>query len=323
MEKKTTPDICEKILEDYVDVFADIINVIVYNGRKVVKEENLRDSSTESRYKAAEGNWGEKRRDICKTYEENGVTLALYGLENQSKISNVMPVRCLGYDYSAYDANIKKIKEQSKNVKPKVDVTAEIWPEQKLYPAVTLVLYFGTTPWTGPRSLHDMLELPEELKSYIPNYHINLVEVAFLPEETIAMFQSDFRIVAEYFRNIRLGIKEDMSYNEGKWIHVAELMDFFHTFLGDECFAERKQFMIDESRKGNVSMSTLFDRMREEEKAKGLAIGLAKGKAIGRTETRYETIGELTKNGFSQEKAMEILKFTAEEVAGYEKWKNK
>ena len=35
-------DKIEKLLEDYSDVFADIINVLVYQGEEVVKPEELR-----------------------------------------------------------------------------------------------------------------------------------------------------------------------------------------------------------------------------------------------------------------------------------------
>lgn len=44
-------DIAEKILESYNDVFADIINVFVFNGRQVVKSESLRDALLTSQYK--------------------------------------------------------------------------------------------------------------------------------------------------------------------------------------------------------------------------------------------------------------------------------
>ena len=39
-------DKIEKLLEDYSDVFADIINVLVYQGEEVVKPEELRTKYT-------------------------------------------------------------------------------------------------------------------------------------------------------------------------------------------------------------------------------------------------------------------------------------
>jgi len=40
-------DITEKTLEAYNDVFADIINVLLFNGKLTVKEDELEDSSDE------------------------------------------------------------------------------------------------------------------------------------------------------------------------------------------------------------------------------------------------------------------------------------
>ena len=91
-QKQSSPDKVEKILEDYADVFADIINVLVYNGEEVVKLENLADGPTASMFKAAEGNWGQKDRDVIKLDVRNHVTYALYGLENQTAVNYVMPV---------------------------------------------------------------------------------------------------------------------------------------------------------------------------------------------------------------------------------------
>ena len=47
-------DKIEKLLEDYPDVFADIINVLVYQGEEVVKPEELRTTNIRSQYKASD-----------------------------------------------------------------------------------------------------------------------------------------------------------------------------------------------------------------------------------------------------------------------------
>ena len=100
-QKQSSPDKVEKILEDYGDVFADIINVLVYHGEEVVRSENLADGPTASMFKAAEGNWGQKGRDVIKMDVRNHIAYALYGLENQTAVNYVMPVRSMGYDYAS------------------------------------------------------------------------------------------------------------------------------------------------------------------------------------------------------------------------------
>lgn len=38
-------DIAEKVLEDYNDVFADIVNVLLFQGEQIVKPEQLEDKN--------------------------------------------------------------------------------------------------------------------------------------------------------------------------------------------------------------------------------------------------------------------------------------
>ena len=44
--QKSKPDQAEKLLEEWDDVFADIINVLVYSGNRILKEENLMNGSS-------------------------------------------------------------------------------------------------------------------------------------------------------------------------------------------------------------------------------------------------------------------------------------
>ena len=44
-------DITEKILEDYNDIFADIVNVLVFKGKQRIKPETLVNTGVHSQYK--------------------------------------------------------------------------------------------------------------------------------------------------------------------------------------------------------------------------------------------------------------------------------
>ena len=46
-------DAAEKILEAYNDVFADIVNGLLFEGREVIRPEELEDQAPRSAYKAA------------------------------------------------------------------------------------------------------------------------------------------------------------------------------------------------------------------------------------------------------------------------------
>ena len=112
--KKSRPDQVEKLLEEWNDVFADIINTLVYNGERNVKEEYLADGPTASRFKAADGQYHEKNRDICKEDVRNGVHYAVWGMENQTDVDRLMVVRGMGYDYASYDRNAKLLQAENR-----------------------------------------------------------------------------------------------------------------------------------------------------------------------------------------------------------------
>ena len=65
-ESMATKDLTEKILEDYNDVFADIINGLLYDGNQKVKAESLVNSSVHSQYKSDDGILHEQERDVLK-----------------------------------------------------------------------------------------------------------------------------------------------------------------------------------------------------------------------------------------------------------------
>ena len=46
-------DIEEKMFEDYNDVFADIVNVLLFGGKQVIRPSELENSKDKSRFKTA------------------------------------------------------------------------------------------------------------------------------------------------------------------------------------------------------------------------------------------------------------------------------
>ena len=311
--KASKPDQTEKLLEDYNDVFADILNVLVCNDGQHIQEDDLVDSSTSSQYKTADGSYHEKMRDVCKEDIRNGVRFAVWGLENQTDINRVMVARCMGYDYASYDRMIKQTQYENKQNRNEAKFTEVLHKGQKLWPTVTIVLYFGMKKWDAPITLWELLDLPDWLKPFVPDYHINLIQVAFLEEKTINKFKSDFQTIANFFRAKRLGKEKEMMYNEKReWTHVSEMMEFFHTFTGDRRYREYKEYMVEESKKGEAKMCTLLDAFEKE----GIEKGIKEGQYM--IAERYSKT-----HNVNIETSMTQLDFSDEEKAGYYEWKAK
>lgn len=94
-------DKAEKMLLTCRDVFAEIVNVLIYEGCRVLDEENLLPRPTES-ICAFKNEELQQFRD-CSMYEMHGGRVkALYNMENQSRQDKWMPLHCAGYDGAAY-----------------------------------------------------------------------------------------------------------------------------------------------------------------------------------------------------------------------------
>ena len=60
-------DMTEKHLEGYNDVFADVVNVLLFKGERRVKPEDLQDARARTLYKA-DGKLHEQERDVSKLW---------------------------------------------------------------------------------------------------------------------------------------------------------------------------------------------------------------------------------------------------------------
>lgn len=238
-------DTTEKLLMDYNDVFADIVNGLLCKGEQVVQPCDLVMSQPISQYKA-DGKIHEMERDVCKYWKSGNVRITLYGLENQTRVENFMPFRVIGYDGSAYRAQLLE-------------------KQETVVPVVTMVLYFGTeTRWNKPTNIKALMDIPRWLDPYVTDYKINVFEIAWLSEKELDQFQSDFRIIARFFVEKRKNpdyIPEDPMEIE----HVDEFLKLMAVLTGDNRYVDILRF----DGKEIVSMCDVAARLEN--------IGLQKG----------------------------------------------
>ena len=69
-------DIAEKILMDNDDVFADVVNGLIFDGKPIIEEINLSNVKDKSQYKIS-GKIHEQERDVAKVIECDGVKVML------------------------------------------------------------------------------------------------------------------------------------------------------------------------------------------------------------------------------------------------------
>ena len=252
--------------------------MLLFNGKRTVKEKDLEDETPRSCLKI-DGKLHEQERDVAKFWNNNSIRIALYGIENQTKPDSDMPLRICSYDGAAY-------KEQLLNDERK-----------ERYPVVTLVLYFGTKHWNQPRTLHERLIISEELKPFVSDHKANIFEISFLSKEQVNLFKSDFRIVADYFVQLRTNKNYVPTNDTIK--HVTEVLRLLRILTGDERFTPDSKLI---EKKGKpVTMCEVLDRIENR--------GIEKGKVL--------TLAELVKKGLltiqqaAKEMNVTVAKFKA------------
>ena len=260
-------DITEKMLEKYNDVFADILNVLLFAGGDVVDESALTDALPMSMLKI-DGRVRTQERDIAKYWRKNKINVALFGLENQTVPNKLMPLRVFGYDGAEYVKQSRK--ENSDRAK---------------YPVITLVLYLGYEKrWNYPKRLFDVLDIDKDIRPYVNDFKINLFEIAYLEREKIDLFKSDFRILADYLYQMRKN--RDYIADKTNIGHVEELLTLMSAMTGDNRFEET---INDFKGKEKVNMCEVLDRVE--------ARGIEKGRMEGRQEGTINTLISLVKDG--------------------------
>ena len=241
-------DIIEKNLEALNDVFADIVNVLLFKGEQVINEKDLEADTTKSMFKA-DGKIHEQERDVSKFWKNGEIRISILGIENQTAQDSDMPLRVISYDGASYKQQLLDNKNQKKR-----------------YPVATLVLYFGTEEkWAKAKHLYDCFEVPEKLKPFVNDYKINVFNIAFLSPKTIAMFKSDFKIIAEYFRAKRLNQKYKGSKEKLK--HANETLKMFSALTGDDSF--EKVYNEGNFKKGGITMCDVVERIRNDGRTEG------------------------------------------------------
>lgn len=259
-------DIFEKTLEDYNDVFADIVNVLLFHGKLLVKETDLEEETPYSSYKA-DGKLHAQERDVAKYWRSGLLRIAFYGFENQTGIDTDIPLRLFAYDGAAYRAQLLT----------DADELEKYGKKAPRYPVVTLVLYFGyNRQWKTPTTLTECLSIPEDVKPYVNDYKMNLFQIAYLSNDQVQMFQSDFKIVADYFVQMRKN--HDYIAPDTTIKHVHELLQLMSVMTKDNRF---KDVYSPDMKGGETKMCEVLDRIENRGIAKGISQGIAKGISQG------------------------------------------
>lgn len=169
--------------------FADFFNALLFEGSQILHASDLELVETRSGIPFWDSENGRKlvqrQRDLAMK-ASLGICFAVLGTENQNGIHYAMPVRNMLYDSLEYTKQIQTLEKAHRDASDKLksdEFLSGITKTDKIYPTITVVLYYGKKEWDGSRTLYDMMGLntqSEEFQAisrYLPDYKINLISV--------------------------------------------------------------------------------------------------------------------------------------------------
>ncbi len=168
--KRLKPDTVLKNYWRNNERFADLFNAVLFDGKQVLRPEELEDVDTEESSILENKDYAESlqaSRDnlkIRKRSSEYGMEFVLLGNESQKHIHYAMPMRIMGYDYGTYkkqyDSNAQKYTKRDGLEED--EYLSKMKSTDKFVPVVSIVVYYGDKPWNGATTLHEMLNIPRE-----------------------------------------------------------------------------------------------------------------------------------------------------------------
>lgn len=303
------------------EIFADLMNGIVFKGRQVLCPEQMELLSTRSgiQYEKEDKKIAvlERRGDI-RMRVDRGTYSVIFASEAQAKAHYAMPIRNMLYDALEYTKQVQELEKKHKESGDRLERDAflsGITREDRLYPVISIVVYFGKE-WDGCKSLYELFHIDtedenaERLREFLPDYKMNLVNGRSIEHP-------------EYFRTCLQHIFSLLKCNSDKEKlmgyakeHRGEIqkMDSVEkramlVLLGEE---KRLRKIIEEKREGeeNVDMCQAIDELIMD----GRREGKMEGRLEGMKEGKISIIRKKLKQGLSEKVVSEWLDLELEYV---------
>ena len=297
------------------EVLADLYNAVVYGGRQAICPENLADVQR-TYHEPLTSRYGKKRRvqrerDAAKLLCREGCPVLL-AVENQDEMNHGMPLRCAEYDVEEFQKQMRRIRKrhmQARDLKPGAEYRSGFRAEDRLIPVITLVVYHGDGKWRAAESMREMFSLDGmdgELRAYLENYRIHVVNLAEQEEERfqtglrelVGMLKrkDDPEAMRAYLRDNEARFRE---MDEDTYDMLCVMLDLKGLEVPDSPGGggrSEKRKEKEEKRDMCRAFEILIQRSREEGKAEGRAEGKAEGRKEGELDGRErgeERLGRL------------------------------
>lgn len=274
-------DVDTSIFFDDNERFADLINVQGRLSENRIHAEDLESYDTRLSYYLGmrfKKKGSSKIRDSIRRVIF-GMNFIITEFEFQEEIDYSYPLRDMGYIFGEYEQQARKVRKIVRKKKDGLTVGELLYgfkKNSKLRPTIIFLLYFGEEEWDGPTCIHDMLDftdIPENMKQFVQNHQINLIDIHRMTDEELELFHTD---VGKVFRLIKY------AENREKIVDIITNDDYYKNMDSDayemalNYVATNKKLLETEKYEnelGGYDMKKAFDQIREYERKEGIKEG--------------------------------------------------
>lgn len=258
--------------------FADQVNGALFQGRQVVKSDELEPADAQIIYLGKETG----RRKNVKTIADKarmwkGRVIHILMVEQQSYVDYWMVLRNMLSESLNYHKQWKQKEaahERAKDLKLGTDeFFSGVEKGEKFTPVITLVVYCGLDhPWDGARCLYDLLDIDEETEKFVTNYRLNLYDCH--EHDTFNEYQTGLR---QLFEMVRYGkdkrqLKRVMEENKEAYNNIDRATKELLEVVAKVKITEEYKVVKDGEER--FEMCKAFEDYRLEGKLEGMHEGL-------------------------------------------------
>lgn len=292
---ETKPDPTLKDFYEDKERCADLINVICFNGEKVIDADSISQDSNEMTTIFDNTNSifsFSAFRDIFVRVGK-GNYFVFIGIENQQSIDILIALR--EFLYTAFHYN-KQYRAYQRECRKRKSLGLES-KRFKLIPVITPVIYFGEDEWKEDHYISDIMEeLPEKFKKKINDWYTKVVDIKkintslFTHKDNKDLFEG---IIKVYESKGRFNKLKEMKVSRDTAILIS-------TITGMKELVN----VIKEDESEEIDMCRSWDiyneRIKREATEIGMTQGLAQGLAQGITQGITQGIAQGIEQGMAQ-----------------------
>jgi len=272
-------DIVEKEYLNEPLHFADACNGILFQGTQLIQPEDLEEADVELFY-PDKGPANTVRLDGIRYWKKKGIHIAVLALEYQSLTDYHMVFRSMLTESMAYYSQWKKNKRRyskeyrrifgkKRHLHDSKEYLSGMAKDDRFTPVILIVINLGPEKWDGATTLHEMLNLPEELKQYVNNYKLNIFD--YHDCEDFSVFKSEVRVLFEALKAAGKEVCMNTLFPRIRRIE-PETAHLLETLLNIKL--DKKHIITDENGKEWMDMCKAWDEHYKSGEKAGIAIGI-------------------------------------------------